>query len=157
MVITNLELRTTFLSPEMRHYFRKKLPEVSPREVQMRIEECLKFLNMATHLNGNIPITQEIDDIWHYWILETEDYQRLCRKLTGRRFIHHRSNDYAESLKDGIKKNPLEWEVAALAAYVANYGPFKPERVRYWRLADHLVSKRGWSVQQLNDWLLSMS
>jgi hypothetical protein len=159
MIITNRQLRAKFLSPEMWHYFRRKLPGIPPREVKARVEECLKFLNMATYCRGNIPVSQEIDDIWHYWILETMEYQRLCQGLTGRRFIHHRSNDYQESRDNRIRsrKNPLEWEVAMLSAYVTNYGPFKPDRVKYWRLADYLVTKRGWSVEQLNKWLQSES
>jgi hypothetical protein len=154
MTITNRQLRAAFLSSEMWHYFKRKHSGVPSGEVQARVEECLKFLNMATFCRGNIPVTREIDDVWHYWMLETMDYQRLCKRLTGRRFIHHRSNDYGDK---GIRrmKNPVEWDVAMLSAYVTNYGPFRPDRVKYWRLADHLVTKRGWTVEQLNNWLKS--
>jgi hypothetical protein len=157
MTIRNRQLREAFLSPEMWQYFKKKLSGTPPGEVRARIEECLKFLNMAAFCRGNIPVTREIDDVWHYWILETIDYERLCQRLTGRRFIHHRSNDFQDSRDKGTQelKNPLEWEVTMLSAYVTNYGPFKPDRVKYWWLADHLVTKRGWSVQQLNNWLKS--
>lgn len=159
MIITNRQLREKFLTPQMWYYFKKKLPDVSTREIQIRIEECLKFLNMAIYCRGNIPVTKEIDDIWHYWILETEEYEILCRELTGRRFIHHKSNDYQEFRDKEIRnrKNPLELEVAMLSAYVANYGPLKLDRVKYWRLADYLVTKRGWTVKQLNNWLQSAS
>jgi hypothetical protein len=158
MIITNRLLREAFLSPEMWQYFKRKLPHIPVREVRARVEECLKYLNMATYCRGNIPVTQEIDDIWHYWILETMEYQRLCQRLTGCRFIHHRSNDYQESRDKRFKSlNPIEWEVAMLLTYVTNYGPFKSDRVKYWRLADHLVTKRGWSVEQLNNWLESES
>lgn len=157
MTITNDELWKTFLSPEMWQYFKKKLRGIPMSEVRVRVEECLKFLNMATFCRGNIPVTQEIDDVWHYWILETMDYQRLCQKLTGRTFIHHHSNDYPQSQNKRSKslKNSLEEEVAMLSAYVTNYGPFSSNRVKYWWMADHLVTKRGWSVKQLNYWLRS--
>jgi hypothetical protein len=56
-------------------------------EVYIRIEETLKFLNMATFCEGNIPVTQELDDIWHYWVLETREYAKLCVSLQGRDFI----------------------------------------------------------------------
>lgn len=42
-----------------------------------------------------------------------------------------------------------------LATYVLNYGPFRKDRIKYWRLAAHLVDKCGWSVRQLNGWLAS--
>jgi len=54
-------------------------------------------------------------------------------------------------------KNPTEWQVNMLSAYFTNYGPFKPDRVKYWRLADRFVTKRGLSVKQLNIWLKSRS
>lgn len=103
-------------------------------------------------------MSDEIDDIWHYWILETMEYKCLCKRLTGCQFIHHRSNDYYTGTpkKEGLK-NPIEWQVAMLSAYVTNYGQFKSDRVKYWRLADHLVAKHGWTVDELNSWLNSES
>jgi len=44
-----------------------------------------------------------------------------------------------------------------LSAYLTNYGPFKPDYVKYWRLADRLVTKRALSVKRLNNWLKSRS
>jgi hypothetical protein len=45
----------------------------------------------------------------------------------------------------------LEQEVAMLATYVINYGPFEEERTRYWLFSAHLVKNNGWSVEQLNE------
>jgi hypothetical protein len=52
-------------------------------------------------------------------------------------------------------RNDLTQEVKMLALYVANFGPFEAGRTKYWLLANHLLERRGWSVQQLNEWLLS--
>jgi hypothetical protein len=155
MTISNQQLQDTFLSAQMKYYFEKKLPDVPAAELDVRIEETLKFLNMATYCDGSIPVSQEIDDIWHYWILETKEYDRLCASLQGRRFIHHSSTAYAEARDDGSErhKNSLEQEVAMLASYVLNYGPFEEGRIRYWLLASHLVDTCGLSVDQLNQWL----
>jgi hypothetical protein len=157
MTISNQQLRRAFLSPAMQHYFEKKLAHVSPAELRMRIEEALKFLNIAAFCHGNIPVTKEIDEIWHYWILETQEYKRLCRVLQGGRFLHHRSNAYMEYFEKDIvtRGNDLEHDVAMLSTYVSNYGPFKKERVRYWVLADYLVQRCGWTVRELNGWLAS--
>ena len=120
-----------------------------------RIEETLKFLKMAAFCDGNNPVSQEIDDVWHLRSLETRECGRFCACLEGRTFIHHSSslcaafgNDSGESCEDD-----LEHDVAALANYVLNYGPFEPDRVRYWPLAAHLVDSCSMDVQQLNAWL----
>ena len=47
-------------------------------------------------------------------------------------------------------KNPIEWQVNIIPAYLTNFGPFKPDRAKYWRLADRLVTERGLNVKQLN-------
>lgn len=156
MAISNQQLREAFLSPQMECYFHGKLPDVPVAELGVRIEETLKFLNMAVYCDGNIPVSQEIDDIWHYWILETREYERLCSLLQGGSFIHHSSNVFAECCGDGspVPPNEREQDVAMLAGYVLNYGPFEVDRVRYWRLADHLVRRCGMTVEQLNEWLM---
>jgi hypothetical protein len=159
MAITNQQLRDAFVSPRMKCYFEKKLSPLSCAEVAVRVEETLKFLNMATYFHCNIPVSKEIDDVWHYWILETREYDKLCSMLQGRRFVHHSSNDYLECSSDDIRlqSNDLEQEVAMLATYALNYGPFEKSRVKYWLFAAHLVDNHGWSVARLNDWLTSAS
>jgi hypothetical protein len=157
VTITNQQLRAAFLTAPMRHYFEKKLAPVSPAEVQVRVEEALKFLNIAVFCHGSIPVSKEIDEIWHYWILETQEYKKLCRALQGGKFLHHRSNAYTEYFDKDIatRGNDLKHQVAMLSNYLLNYGPFKKDRVKYWLLAAHLVEKCGWSVRQLNGWLTS--
>jgi hypothetical protein len=154
MAITNRQLRNAFLSPAMKQYFLKKLSPLPTSEVCIRIEETLKFLNIAVYCNGNIPVSKEIDDVWHYWILQTREYSKLCSVLQGRKFLHHSSNDYLKhsDKKVGSKGN-LTRNIAMLATYVLNYGPFERKRVRYWPLAAHLVEESGWTIEQLNRWL----
>ena len=82
-MISNEQLRTAFLAPAMKHYFERKLADLPPAEVAARIEELLKFLNMTTHSHGPIPVSEEIDDAWHLWVLQTRQYSELCRKLQG--------------------------------------------------------------------------
>ena len=141
----------------MRCYLARKLPGLSPDEVDARIEEALKFLNIAVYCRGNIPVSQEIDDVWHYWILETVEYARLCDRLEGRRFIHHSSNIYARCAedRDAPEEYDLQHGVSILATYVLNYGAFEEDRIRYWPLAEHLVDNCGMTVPRLNEWLLS--
>ncbi len=157
MKITNEQLRETFLNPQMRGYFEKKLAPLASDEVLVRIEETLKFLNIATYFHCSIPVSKEIDDIWHYWILETREYQQLCSKLQGQQFLHHSSNDYlrCQGEDSQVHENNLEEEVQMLATYALNYGPLQQDRLKYWPFASYLLKRNGWDVEQLNEWLAS--
>ncbi len=157
MPISNQQLRDAFLSSQMRCYLASKLPELAAPDLEARIDETLKFLNIAAFCKGNIPVTQEIDDVWHYWILETQEYERLCGLLQGGKFIHHRSNAYQLCAEDPhpAEPNELEDDIAVLGTYVLNYGPFEADRTRYWILANHLIETGGMTVEQLNEWLVA--
>jgi hypothetical protein len=156
MTITGHQLCDAYLSAPMLHYFRKKFSQFSEAELRVMIEETLKFLAIATHCAGAIPVSRHIDETWHYWILQTQEYEALCLSLPGGKFIHHTSNDYMEYFDEDIGKHDnLLLDVKMLATYVANYVPFEESRVKYWLLASHLVEKRGWEIQELNDWLTS--
>ena len=157
MAISNQQLRHAFLTPPMECYFARKLPALDRTELGIRVEETLKFLNIATYCRGNIPVSKEIDEIWHLWILETYEYERLCRALQGRQFIHHSSNAYLDCRGDAVQsfEDDLEQKVTMLAIYVLNYGPLQADRVRYWTFAMHLVDNVGWSLDQLNGWIVT--
>jgi hypothetical protein len=101
-------------------------------------------------------VSRDIDAIWHAWILQTREYSTLCERLPARSFIHHSSNDYLRYFDPSVgEQNDLMPDVKMLALYVANFGPFEASRTKHWLLASHLMERRGWSVEQLNDWLLS--
>ena len=91
---TDWELLDRYLSKPMEKYFTRKLPDLEIDEVRRRIAECLKGLIVLHLIGGNIPFSDDIDAIWHYWILQTAEYAELCRKLPGGEFLHHSSADY---------------------------------------------------------------
>jgi hypothetical protein len=151
------DLRNAFLSPQMIYYFHKKLAPLPSVVVDVRIDEALKFLNLAALSPGAIPVSKEIDDVWHYWVLETAEYETLCRKLPGGRFLHHSSNEYAEFHDPGAKEkeiNPAS-QIAYLGSYVKSYGPFEPDRVCYWPFAARLMDMLDWSLDELTARLLA--
>jgi hypothetical protein len=154
-MISNERLRATFVTPAMAYYFERKLAPLPKAEVDARVEELLKYLNLATHSHGGIPFSDEIDDVWHLWIMQTKQYMQLCMKLQGGRFIHHSSNDYEEYVDKDLRQRPIDLQraVALLRAYVVNYGPFEAERVRYWTVAARVMEQLGWTVDRLNAWL----
>lgn len=157
-MITAEQLRTTFVSPAMKHYFDRKLAPLDSAEVDIRIEELLKYLNLAQYSQGGIPFSIEIDDVWHLWILQTKEYRGLCQKLQGGKFIHHSSNDYDDFLDPDVRSRPIDLlrAVGLLASYVLNYGPFEPRRAAHWPVVLRLAEGLGWSLDQFNTWLASV-
>jgi hypothetical protein len=85
------------------------------------------------------------------------EYARLCASIPGTGFIDHRSDAFAQccGASPADLDNDIEEDAAALANYVLNYGPFEPERVRFWRLADYLISRCGMTIDDLNSWVQS--
>ena len=154
MTISGSDLRTELLEPGMEHYLQAKLPDVSPEELDARVEETLRFLYLSSECAGDIPVTREIDDLWHLLILQTAEYERLCTRLPGGKFIHHCSNQFLAYFGEARRReDSLRNEVRMHALYVQNFGKFESDRVRYWRLAAYLVQEVGWTTEQLNDWL----
>ena len=89
-------LKQYLLSPESSYLNKEKIDET--------LEELSRLLNLkvihddydATLLS---PLSSEIDEAWHSFILRTKDYQNYCRKLFGhfgknhlpqeKQFLHH--------------------------------------------------------------------
>lgn len=144
-MITGQQLLDEFLGPQMRFYFERKLEPLPSKDVLIRIEELLKYLNMAVHCNGDIPVSKDIDEVWHLWILQTEEYEQLCAKLSGGVFLHHSSNDYALFTDPGAKDRKIDRTagISILASYVMNYGPLEADRLEYWPLAAKLAESLG--------------
>ena len=153
-MIANEQLRAAFLDEPMLRYFRSKLSDLPDHELFARIEETLKFLFIASECTGSIPVSRDIDDVWHLWILQTQEYLTLCESLPTGSFIHHSSNEYLRYFDPTVgEASDSALDVKMLALYVRNFGPFEASRTKYWLLAAHLVQRYGWTTQELNDWL----
>jgi hypothetical protein len=147
-------LSAALVDEPMLHYFRCKFASLSDDELALRIEETLRFLFISHECTGAIPVSKEIDEIWHAWILQTQEYIELCERLPTGRYIHHSANDYLSYFDPLVGEHEdLEQEVKMLALYVANFGPFDEGRGTHWLLARHLLQRCGWSVSELNGWL----
>lgn len=154
-MITDRQLLEAFVSPAMAHYFARKLAPLPQHEIDARICELLKYLNLSTYSHGGIPFSGEIDDVWHLWILQTKEYVRLCEKLQGGRFIHHSSNEYESYADPEVKTRPqdLSRGLALLKAYVLNYGPLRADRLVHWPLAQRVSERLQWDADRLNAFL----
>lgn len=148
-------LSASLLDDAMRNYFRRRFSELPRAELDLRIEEMLRFLFISEECKGAIPVSREIDDIWHAWILQTQEYFALCEQLPTGRYVHHSSNDYLQHFDPRVgEQEDLHEAVRMLALYVANFGPFEERSARHWLLVKHMITKWGWTLREVNDWLV---
>jgi hypothetical protein len=177
------QLLRQFVTPQMYVYFRVKNPDVEPSVLKMKVIEVLKYLILAPQFPGNILFGQDMDDIWHLWIMQTRQYAALCESLPFERFRHHESNDHpdqhvswedadalanamisekssgghhgrgAEAGTDRFQHNAKRL-LSFFATYVRNFGPLKAEAVPCWPPADRMMRGLGWSVDEFNAFLI---
>lgn len=184
--ISDDDIIRNYVSPNLYVYFRLKLPETSPDVLKARLTELLKFLILSHRFPGNILFGPEIDDVWHFWIMQTHQYEALCRALPGGKFVHHDSNDYprlhvswaeAESLsismkseKDARKSRAIgsphgseEFErnfqrmLSFFATYIRTFGPLQERHVEHWPPIGKLLRRMQWSIDDFNAFLASQS
>ncbi len=156
-MITNEELSQTFVNSRIRAYLYKKMEGIDHSEVDTRIEELLKYLNLGEFADGECPISSDVDRVWRYWVLETKEYAELCTKLTSGNFVHHSSSEYAatDGCELGREKTNFKRSLDILLRYVQMYGDWQQERLKYWPVASLLCNEFGGDVSKLNAWLKS--
>ncbi|MCA4909101.1 MAG: hypothetical protein ING72_02030 [Methylobacterium sp.] len=171
-----------FFSPNLYTYFRVKRPEIDANEMRIRLTELLKFLILSHEFPGNILFGEELDDLWHLWIMQTREYEKLCCSLPSGRFIHHDSRDQpsdnlswaevenlvARMIADkkakgvalaGADLSPQRLQENAerllsfFASYIENFGEIRPEVVSCWPPLPRLMLRMGWSTDDLNAFL----
>ena len=120
-------------------------------DLRVQTEECLKFLIIASEADPLfIPMTREVDEVWHELILQTHFYAELCARLPGGRFIHHQSVELADYAAGPTKPNLLDELMFWLPEYVRRFGDFTPERARYWSVVQYLHDIHGVSLAEIN-------
>jgi hypothetical protein len=130
---------------------RQNLSDRSDAELDVQIEECLKFLFIMSERNGGfIPLTQEVDEVWHELILQTLEYAELCAALPGHKFIHHQTLPFSEYTTMRTEEQIVDEFLSWIPAYVGRFGAFTPERAQYWSFCKYLTEVLGVSLDQLN-------
>jgi hypothetical protein len=105
---------------------------------------------------GGILFANCIDTIWHYWILQTEQYAQLCSDLSHGRFRHHSSVDYPLLGKEKLdERRELDRRVAFFVSYVRAFGVMEARRLRYWPSLELLMSTLHWDLPKMNRYLLA--
>ncbi|GAA1869823.1 hypothetical protein [Asanoa iriomotensis] len=145
-------LTESLISARMWDLLREEFPDRSPAALGVQVEECLRFLSIASEVGGCfIPLSKEIDEIWHALVVQTRSYAQLCERLPGKAFVHHESlklSAYAETV--GRSAAVREF-VAWIPRYVGRFGDFTEERAQYWRVCTFLRVELGLSLREINE------
>ncbi|SES30576.1 hypothetical protein SAMN05216188_13188 [Lentzea xinjiangensis] len=145
--------------PDVEHYvpaavrevLGQRLPGRSPEDLRTQTEECLKFLIIASGSEPMfIPLTREVDEVWHELILQTHFYAELCRALPGGAFIHHQTLGIGDYASGATNPDLLDEYMFWIPAYVSRFGEYTEERARYWSVVQYLRDKHGIPLDAIN-------
>lgn len=138
-------------------YLQKKMistfPDLKPDDIERRFQECLKFLYISSIIKGgcDVPISSEVDDVWHFMIMQTWQYKELCSKLPGKKFIHHNSNDYPRDEEKERTQTDMERFLTYVPLYVKYFGPFTSHVEQDWPCLGMIKNATDWGLDQIND------
>lgn len=157
--ISSEYLLQRYLTITMERYFYAKLKNESQDTIRLKLGELLKFLSLCSNVYGDIPVSAEIDELWHLWILQTQQYRELIRKLPTKKFIHHSSNDYKDEQRIQLlsAEDELSNQISYLASYVDNFGDFTESTIMFWPITEVVMSYMDLNIEGLNDYLRSLS
>ncbi|UZJ32643.1 hypothetical protein [Streptomyces endophytica] len=122
----------------------------APREfVARQVTECLRYLFLVSRYRDRLgglflPVEQDIDEIWHYLILQTREYRALCeQRLPGGYFIEHRSIAYEDYQQEPGREQVLEEALRWIPLYCAEFGPFDEGALPHWTIVRFLHEQLG--------------
>ena len=86
------------------------------RHVEIKFEECLKYLFLLSRFNSVLagkfmPLVGEVDEVWHYLIIQTREYENLCQRLPGQIFLHHKSLTYQKYTQVDVTRQEMVEEM----------------------------------------------
>ncbi|WP_098247039.1 hypothetical protein [Streptomyces formicae] len=151
------ELLGTALHDEVVRYFAEQPDAPDADFVTYQVRECLRYLYLVSRhpdrLGGLfLPVEQDIDEIWHYLILQTREYRELCeQRLPGGHFIHHRSISYDAYQADPGRETAAEEALRWIPLYTAAFGPFDADALPHWTVVRFLHDQLGLSLAEIAD------
>ncbi|MEU4211772.1 hypothetical protein AB0F13_17495 [Streptomyces sp. NPDC026206] len=127
----------------------------APDRVGRQVTECLRYLYLVSRHQDRLgglflPVEQDIDEIWHYLILQTREYRALCEeRLPGRFFIHHRSIAYEDYQQEPGREQALEEALRWIPLYVREFGPFDEGALPHWTIVRFLHERMNMSLRDI--------
>ena len=153
-IVCETKLLSNYLTKEMAQYFNRKLYPESEELVTRKVCELLKYLVLAHYIDGPIPFSNELDEVWHLWILQTAEYHVLCQALPGNKFIHHSSNDYQHSdIQKYDGQQTLNKALSFAVSYQYNFGEFTEQTIRYWPITLAIMESESVDINGLAQYL----
>ncbi|GAA3170483.1 MULTISPECIES: hypothetical protein [Streptomyces] len=129
----------------------------APREfVERQVTECLRYLYLVSRHHDRLgglflPVEQEIDEIWHYLILQTREYRALCEeRLPGRFLIEHRSIAYEDYRQEPGREQVLEEALRWIPLYCAAFGPFDEGALPHWTIVRFLHQRLAMPLAEIS-------
>ncbi|ADB33574.1 hypothetical protein Kfla_4554 [Kribbella flavida DSM 17836] len=130
---------------------RPRLPDRPDDELTIQVEECLRFLVIASEAGQKFfPLSKEVDEVWHELITETRDYQELCAALPTGRFLHHSGITLSEYAVLHDRRAVVSEMLAWIPTYVSRFGEFTPNRARHWVICTFLQEELGMTLAEIN-------
>ncbi len=135
-------------------YFMRRTGATRTR-IEHQVVECLRYLYLISlypkELGGLfLPVEQEIDEIWHYLILQTRPYRALCEeRLPGGFFIEHRSLPFSSYQQEPSRTQLIEESLRWLPLYRGMFGPFDENALPHWTMARFLHEQLGLSLSDI--------
>ncbi|MFJ2766904.1 hypothetical protein [Streptomyces sp. NPDC087300] len=151
------ELLGAALHAEVVRHFAELPDAPDTAAVTYQVRECLRYLYLVSRhpdrLGGLfLPVEQDIDEIWHYLILQTREYRELCeQRLPGGHFIHHRSISYDAYQADPGRETAAEEALRWIPLYTAAFGPFDADALPHWTVVRFLHDQLGLSLAEISD------
>ncbi|MEU9984955.1 hypothetical protein [Streptomyces sp. NPDC050856] len=143
------------LHEEVVRHFTAKPEAPSASVVRHQVRECLRYLYLLSRhpdrLGGLfLPVEQDIDEIWHYLILQTREYRDLCEhRLPGGHFIHHRSISYDAYQEAPGRETAVEEALRWIPLYTVAFGPFDADALPHWTIVRFLHDELGMSLEAI--------
>lgn len=147
-------LSDDFVPERMVRHLKAEFQGIGAEALSLRIEEFVKFLILSTKIGrGKLPVSQEIDDLWHAYIIETQEYASLCERIGA--FIHHTSLD---NTADDLDSTALrDFHLLFIVGYVANFGPFSSDVLPLWPVVTEFMVYLSFDLEGLNQFVLELS
>ena len=153
-VISNELLVKKYLDQDIIEYFQKKMPKEQEARLILKLVELLKYFLLSEYFKGDIPFSEELDEVWHLWILQTKEYASLMEKLPYKKFIHHSSHEYVEKNEKKMSlKEKINMQFSYLVSYRFNFGLFKVEEILFYPYAMALLKERNMNLEDFNVYL----
>ncbi|MGW2543610.1 hypothetical protein ACWC5I_22730 [Kitasatospora sp. NPDC001574] len=129
---------------------------VTPAEAERQVTECLRYLYLVSRYREELaglflPVEQDIDEIWHYLILQTREYRVLCEeRLPGGFFINHRSIAYEAYQEDPGRERAAEEALRWIPLYCREFGPFDEGTPAHWTIVRYLHEDMEMSLEEIS-------